>query len=88
MRFTVSRLCGGKALMVSSTADLGIDMDTANGVLSGYGEIKDSDDMMTVMLWNGMEVTFYPQGRIMFHPLGDADTAIRYANEIIGKMLP
>ncbi len=86
MRFSVNRLCGGKALMLSSATDLNIDMDVAFNVLSDIGEIKDHDELMIVLTWNGMEVTFYPQGKIMFHPLSDTETAIGYAIDIIGKM--
>jgi hypothetical protein len=46
--------------------------------------VKDHDDMMLVMSWKGMEVTLYSQGKIMFHPLDDRNTAIQYADEILG----
>jgi len=87
MRFSISRLCGGKALMLSSASDLRIDMDSAMSVISCIGDVREHDEMMIVFLWNGMEVTFYPQGRIMFHPLEDADTAVGYATDILGKIV-
>ena len=42
--------------------------------------------MMLVMSWKGMEVTLYSQGKVMFHPLSDRDTAISYASEILGML--
>lgn len=88
MKFSINRLCGGKALMLSSTTDLNIDMETAIGVLSEMGEIKENDELMIVLTWNGMEVTFYPQGKIMFHPLSETETAVGYATDILGRMIP
>lgn len=73
--------------MMSPVNDLGIDMGKAHSVLSEIGEIKEEDDMMIVLNWNGMEVTFYPSGKIMFHPLDDRETGIRYATDILNRMI-
>jgi hypothetical protein len=86
MKFSIARLCGGKALMVSPNIDLGIDMEKASSILSDVGEIKENDDLMIVMLWNGMEVTVYPQGKIMFHPLSDRETAVEYASRFLAML--
>ncbi|MDD4244928.1 MAG: hypothetical protein PHI62_02005 [Candidatus Methanomethylophilaceae archaeon] len=83
MRFTVTRLCGGKALMAASRELLDVDLEKAGAFISEEGSVKKSDDLMMVADWRGMEVTIYPQGKVMFHPLSDRDTAIRYATEIL-----
>jgi len=87
MRYTVTRLCGGKALMVAPRESVVIDLERAYGVLSEIGEMKGMDDMMIIMSWKGMEVTVYSQGKIMFHPLDDRDTAISHANDILGTIM-
>ena len=79
MRFSIARLCGGKALMVSPADDLGIDTKKAADVLSGIGVVKENDDSMIIMSWKGMEVTVYRNGKIMFHPLSDRDAAVEHA---------
>ena len=86
MRFSVTRLCGGAALMVSPRNAMDIDIEKASHTLSKIGDIKSRDDMMLVMSWRGMEVTLYSQGKVMFHPLSDRDTAISYASEILGML--
>jgi len=86
MKFSIARLCGGKALMVSPDTDLQIDIKNAASVLSGIGVIKEKDDLMIIMSWNDMEVTVYTQGKIMFHPLSDRDTAVKHASYLIGIM--
>ncbi|MDR0198726.1 MAG: hypothetical protein LBI08_03185 [Methanomassiliicoccaceae archaeon] len=87
MRYSITRLCGGKALMASPRETLDIDMREAANILSGKGEIKSVDDMMLVMSWKGMEVTLYAQGKVMFHPLDSRDLAITYADEILGGLV-
>jgi len=86
MKFSIARLCGGKALMVSPDIDMGIDMKNAVPKLSDIGEIREKDDLMIVMTWNEMEVTVYSQGKIMFHPLSDRETAIGYASRFLAVL--
>ncbi len=86
MRFTITRLCGGKALMAASKDDLDLDMDKAEQVMCQRGEIKSKDDMMLVSQWGEMEVTVYPQGKVMFFPLADKDKAVEYATDIIERI--
>ena len=73
--------------MVSSKEDLKIDLTRASDVFSGIGEITQIDDAMMVMKWKKMEVTVYPQGKVMFHPLTDKDTAIKYASELLNSLI-
>ena len=86
MRFTVTRLCGGKALMAASKDILDLDMSKAEEEMSSRGPIKSKDDMMIVSQWNDMEVTVYPQGTVMFFPLADKDRAVEYATDIIERI--
>jgi hypothetical protein len=37
---------------------------------------------MLIMNWEGMEVTVYEPGKIMFHPLKDRNRAIDHANTL------
>ena len=87
MRFQITRLCGGKALMCASREVMDLDMEKARTVLESRGEVKSFDEMMTVSQWNEMEVTLYPQGKVMFYPLSDKDKAVEYATEIISEIV-
>jgi hypothetical protein len=87
MRYSVTRLCGGKALMTAPRETVVIDIKKAAGILSGTGVMKSCDDMMLVVLWKGMDVTIYQQGKVMFYPLDDRDEAISYADEILGMLI-
>ncbi len=87
MRFVVTTLCGGKAQMAASKERMDLDMTKAEEVLSSMGPIKTKDEMMIVSEWNGMEVTLYPQGKIMFHPLTDKNKAVEYATDILSKVI-
>jgi hypothetical protein len=87
LRFTIARLCGGKALMAASREPMDLDMARAAGILSEVGRIKEQDEMMLAMEWNGMEVTVYPQGKVMFFPLSDKDLCIEYSATILGMLV-
>lgn len=88
MKFSVTRLCGGKALMAASSEYMDIDLAKACDVLSKEGFVKKSEEegLMLVLEWKGMEVTLYPQGKVMFFPLADKDLSIEYATMILEKV--
>lgn len=88
MKFTVTRLCGGKALMAASSEMMDIDLESAAQKLSddGFTKKKNEDDLMMILEWKGMEVTLYPQGKVMFYPLSEKDLAIEYATMILDKV--
>ena len=88
MKFTVTRLCGGKALMAASSEMMDIDLEGAAQKLSGDGftKKKNEDNLMMILEWKDMEVTLYPQGKVMFYPLSEKDLAIEYATMILDKV--
>ncbi len=87
MRFNVTRLCGGKALMASPSETFDIDLGKATEILGGEFEIKRNEGgLMLIMSWKEMEVTLYPQGKIMFYPLSEKELAIEYASMILDKL--
>ncbi len=86
MRFSIARLCGGQALMAVSLDVMDIDMKAAAEKIEAEGlKIQTKDDQMIVYEWNGMETTLYKPGKVMFFPLSDKATCIRYATEILEK---
>lgn len=88
MRFTTARLCGGEAIMAISADILDIDMAKAKEYFLSKGcNIKQSDDLMMVFDWNGMEATLYPQGKVMFFPLQDKSSCIKFATEILDAVI-
>ena len=88
MKFTVTRLCGGKALMAASSEMMDIDLESAAQKLSedGFTKKKNEDNLMMILEWKEMEVTLYPQGKVMFYPLSEKDLAIEYATMILNKV--
>ena len=57
MRFTITRLCGGKALMAASKDEMDLDMDKAEEIMLNRGKIKSKEGSMLVAMWGEMEVT-------------------------------
>lgn len=89
MKFTVTRLCGGKAQMVTSGDVADIDLNKASEILSKMDfTVKNIEEgLMLVMEWKMMEVTIYPQGKIMFFPLSEKELAVEYAAMIMNKII-
>ena len=86
MRFTTARLCGGKAVMAISADILDIDLAHAADVIEKEGcTIKERDEMLLVFEWNGMEVTLYPQGKVMYLPQTDRAQCIAEATRLLEK---
>ncbi|MBR6213906.1 MAG: hypothetical protein IKQ67_04590 [Candidatus Methanomethylophilaceae archaeon] len=84
MKFSIARLCGGQALMAVSVDPMDIDMEAAAEKIASQGfPIQTKDDQMIVYTWNGMETTLYRPGKVMFFPLSDKATCIKYATEIL-----
>ena len=86
MKFTVTRLCGGKALMVASKEEMDLNMDKAEEVMCHKGTIKSKEESMLVAQWGQIEVTVYPQGKVMFFPLTDKSRAVEYATDILERI--
>lgn len=87
MRFTTARLCGGKSLMAISADPMDIDLSKAAETISSRGlDITQQDEMMVVFQWNGMEVTLYRQGKVMYFPLEDKALCIKYATELLESL--
>lgn len=87
MKFTTARLCGGKALMAISADEMDLDTEKAAESLAARGwELTQRDEMMAVFQWNGMEVTLYRQGKVMFFPLEDKALCIKYATEVLESL--
>ena len=88
MKFSIARLCGGQALMAVSLDIMDIDMEAAAERIESQGlKIQTKDDQMIVYEWNGMETTLYRLGKVMFFPLSDKATCIKYATEILEQYL-
>lgn len=87
MRFTTARLCGGTSLMAISADPMDIDLSKAAETISSRGlDITQQDEMMVVFQWNGMEVTLYRQGKVMYFPLEDKALCIKYATELLESL--
>ena len=84
MKFSIARLCGGQALMAVSVDVMDIDMEAAAKRIESEGlPIQSKDDQMIVYQWKGMETTLYRPGKVMFFPLSDKATCIKFATEIL-----
>lgn len=75
MNYKVVRICDSDALSVIPKESVRFDLDRCDEVLKSNGlEVENVGVMITTSL-DGVEITLYRNGRLMFHPLGDKDRA-------------
>ncbi len=73
--------------MAISADPMDIDLSKAAEAISSRGlDITQQDEMMVVFQWNGMEVTLYRQGKVMYFPLEDKTLCIKYATELLESL--
>lgn len=88
MKYTITRLCGGEAmLLIPRDVKINLNLETVATNLSSQGMEVHFDDMMIIIKWMKMDVTLYESGKIMFHPLKDDRAGIAYANEIMDMIV-
>ena len=84
LRFTVTRLCGGQDLVLTPERKIPVDCDRVFVQMkSTYTRgAKDSARFD----WNGISVTVYPAGSIMFSFFNDRIRAEQYARQILSEI--
>ncbi len=66
---------------------MNIDLKNAVMMLGKEFVVKGNHEgLMLVLGWKEMDVTLYPQGKIMFYPLDDKSLATEYAVFIFDKI--
>lgn len=84
LRFTVTRLCGGQDLVLTPNRKIPIDCDRVFVQMkSGY--VRGAKDSARFD-WNGMMITVYPAGSILFSFFNNRRKAEDYAREILSEI--
>ena len=78
-RLTV--LCGGRSLMLVPRSFM--EMDPSERVRELGADVLRSSSEMAEFMYEGVKVTLYPNGGLMFYHLDDPDLAERYADTIL-----
>ena len=85
IRFTVTRLCGGQDLLLTPERKIPIDLDRV------YAEMKSCYPRATIDFikfdWNGLSLTLYPAGSILFWFFNDRPRAESYARQLLSEIV-
>ena len=84
MRYHVTMPCGGESMMLAPPDRPKIDMSSVPGSL-GDSVLRANKDMVEFM-YNGVKLTLYPNGSVMFYHFTDLDVATAYADEVMAKV--
>ena len=80
LKFGAVRLCEGKSLMLTPSDSVYIDMDDAE---KRFSLISRMENEFVKIDWNGVPVTIYSTGSMLFYHLNDRDIAESYAINIL-----
>ena len=72
------RLCGGFSVMIRPDSDMGLDLRT----LDCFDDVSKKNAIMLKFPWEGIEVTMYRDGSLIFYHFEDQEIAEKYAGEI------
>lgn len=77
--FGMMRLCEGHSVFLNPRKRPNLDMDAAALLL--HPDARFRDDFIRFR-WNGISVSLYSRGNMLFYRIEDADLALRYGREI------
>lgn len=77
MKNVFLRLCGGFSVMIRPDRDMGLDLST----IHCFDTFHHGTALMKFR-WEGIEVTLYRDGGLIFYHYEDQETAERYARQI------
>lgn len=86
MEFMAVKPCRFEAYEAVPKGRISLDLDECERVLAAKGyEILSNPGVMLV-LRKEIEITLYPHGRLLLHPVGDREAALRIARELYGAL--
>ena len=84
LRFTVTRLCGGQDLVLTPNRKIPIDCDRV--FMQMRSQYTRGAKNSARFDWNGLMVTVYPAGSIMFSFFNNRSKAEEYARMILSEI--
>lgn len=84
LRFTVTRLCGGQDIMLTPDHKIPIDIERVHTEMhSKYTK----NSQFVKFDWNGLCITVYPAGSVLFFFFNDRRKAEEYARIILKEIV-
>jgi ArsR family metal-binding transcriptional regulator len=82
MEFTAIKPCRFDAYEAVPKGRLSLDLDECEKSLAQKGYEVISNAGVMLVLKKGVEITLYPHGRLLLHPVGEREEALRIAREL------
>lgn len=84
IRYTVTRMCGGKSIMLTPRTPIEVDLDTASECFSDI--LNKSNPEFIEIQWGDTPVTIYKNGSIFFYHLNDHVVCEGHSNDILRRL--
>lgn len=81
MNYKIVRICDSAALSVIPREPVRFDIERCGKILEAQGLEVDELGVMVTASLGGVEITLYPNGRLMLYPASDKKEAARIADQ-------
>ncbi len=86
LEFLAVKPCKYDAFEVVPKQKVSLDLDDTEETLSKNGYQILSNPRVMLVIRKGVEITVYPRGRLLIHPVRDRDEAERIAKELYSAL--
>ncbi len=86
MEFIAVKPCRFDAYEAVPKGRISLDLYECEKVLAVKGYEVLSNAGVMLVLRKGIEITLYPHGRLLLHPVGDREVALRVAKELYSAL--
>lgn len=87
MNYKIVRICDSATLSVIPREPIRFDIERCDEILQEKGHEVDNAGVMITVNMEGIDITLYPNGRLMLHPADDKEEATRIADRFYSVVL-
>lgn len=86
LEFLAVKPCKYDAYEVVPKGKVSLDLDDVEKVLAGKGYEVLSNPRVMLVVKKGVEISIYPRGRLLMHPVRDRENAQKVADELYSAL--
>ncbi len=87
MRFRVERICRTDSMSAVPMEKVRFDLPASAESIGKAGYTVETHELYLVMTVDGLDVTVYPSGRVLIHPINDKKRAKELAQRLFEMMV-
>ena len=88
MKFRVERVCRSDSMSAIPMEKVRFDLPASVSSIRGRGYVVEPQELYLIVKFEELDVTVYPSGRVLIHPLNDKARAKTLAQALFDMMVP